>query len=258
MIIKFLFRELQIFLTALMFFTRIPVPSWVGYSQDILSQSSRYFSGVGLLVGSLVALVYYLSALVFPHLVAILLSTTFSLLLTGAFHEDGFADFCDGFGGGWTKTDILRIMKDSRLGTYGVLGVTMMLALKVSILYLLPQSLVILTLILGHSVSRLAASSLLVYLPYVRDESDSKVKPIAEKMSGWSFAYAGILSLSVFFLYPSPLIWLSLLPLSGLTFFLALYMKKWLGGHTGDCAGATQQLNELLFYLFILGTCKYF
>ena len=115
-------KEVHYFLTAILFFTRIPCPKWVDHSSEMLNKSNRYFSLVGILVGSIAALVYYLATFIFTLEVAIILSMVASVWTTGAFHEDGFADTCDGFGGGWTKEKILLIMKDSRLGTYGVIG----------------------------------------------------------------------------------------------------------------------------------------
>ena len=95
-------RELELFFTAIMFFTRLPVPE-LEYSQEKLNASSRYFPLVGILVGALSATVFMFSSLIFSTNISMLLSMITSILITGAFHEDGFADTCDGFGGGYTK-----------------------------------------------------------------------------------------------------------------------------------------------------------
>ena len=79
-------REIRIFFTALMFFTRIPCPKWSDHSPEYLTKSSRYFPLVGFIVGAIGALIYYLSAFVFPHSIAILLSMVATNLTTGPFH----------------------------------------------------------------------------------------------------------------------------------------------------------------------------
>jgi adenosylcobinamide-GDP ribazoletransferase len=86
----------------------VPVPAWVGHSQDQLNHAARYFPLVGVLVGLIAAAVRrLLAALVLPVSVAVVLGMAASVLATGAFHEDGFADACDGFGGGWDKAQVL-------------------------------------------------------------------------------------------------------------------------------------------------------
>lgn len=120
---KWALGQLRLFFIALQFFTRIPVPAWVGYSPLWLQQSSRYFTAVGWVVGSVSALVYFAAAQVWPQLIAVVLACIASIWLTGAFHEDGFADVCDGFGGGSNAQQVLEIMKDSRIGAYGTIGI---------------------------------------------------------------------------------------------------------------------------------------
>lgn len=151
-------NEAVYFLTALMFFTRIPVPFKVPYSKEIMNRSQRYFSWVGLLVGILSAGVLFLSYHLFNSDIAVVLMIIFSVLLTGAFHEDGFADVCDSFGGGYNKTAILTIMKDSRIGAYGTIGMVLIILLKFfSIEYLLDYSITktLYIIIIAHAYSRL-------------------------------------------------------------------------------------------------------
>src|SRR5215213_7826698 len=112
-------HELRLLFTALQFYTRLPVPRWVGYSETALNQATRYFPLIGWLVGLLAGATWLIGTYLVDAPTGLLLSMMASVLLTGAFHEDGFADVCDGFGGGWTKEKILLIMKDSRLGAYG-------------------------------------------------------------------------------------------------------------------------------------------
>jgi len=122
--------QIRYFLTAVLFFTRIPCPKWVDHSPEFINKSSRYFPLVGMVVGGIGALGYFGSQFVLPIDIAIIISMIATVWITGAFHEDGFADVCDGFGGGWTKEKILTIMKDSRLGTFGVSGLIFILGLK--------------------------------------------------------------------------------------------------------------------------------
>src|SRR6478609_3085615 len=123
-------KELHIFFTALLFYTRIPCPKNIDHNPDYLHKASRYFPLVGWIVGALTFIIYYLSSFLFPSQIAIVLSIIAGILITGAFHEDGFADVCDGFGGGWTKEKILTIMKDSAIGAYGAIGLVLLFLLK--------------------------------------------------------------------------------------------------------------------------------
>src|ERR1700712_3963673 len=143
-------KEIRIFFTALMYFTRIPCPKWVDHSEEYLNKSSRYFPLVGIIIGAISGFTYWGFQWILPGEIALLLAMIASILATGAFHEDGFADVCDGFGGGWTKEKILLIMKDSRLGTYGVVGIGLMLLLKWTVLKYLPAETIVVTLISGH------------------------------------------------------------------------------------------------------------
>ncbi len=113
-----------------MFYTRIPCPKNIDHNPDYLNKASRYFPLIGWIVGGISFLVYYLSAVLFTNEIAVILALIAGILTTGAFHEDGFADVCDGFGGGWTKEKILMIMKDSAIGAYGAIGVVLLFLLK--------------------------------------------------------------------------------------------------------------------------------
>ncbi len=131
-------KEITIFLTAIMFYTRIPIPANTEFSTDYLNKATRYFPFIGLLVGGIGAVIFLLGHFILPLHVAIILSMVSTILVTGAFHEDGFSDFSDGFGGGYTKERILEIMKDSRIGTYGAVALLLMLLTKfLSISYLI-------------------------------------------------------------------------------------------------------------------------
>ncbi|WP_417785129.1 adenosylcobinamide-GDP ribazoletransferase [Tenacibaculum sp.] len=253
-------KQIHYFLTAVLFFTRIPCPKWVNHSPEILNKSSRYFSLVGIVVGSIAALTYFASSYIFSTDIAIVISMISSIWITGAFHEDGFADVCDGFGGGWTKEKILTIMKDSRLGTFGVSGLVFILAIKFLALYHLQNLSVdlILVIISGHSISRFIATVLLYTHDYVRDIDSSKIKPTTKQMSSKSLLISGIFGIVPLFFFQKPMVFLVLLPLLLTYLYMGHFFKKWIGGQTGDCAGALQQVSEIVFYLSLLALWKLF
>jgi adenosylcobinamide-GDP ribazoletransferase len=248
-------HALRLFFIALQFFTRIPIPRWVGFDPAWLQQAALFFPAVGWVVGAATAAVYWLAGLLWPPLVAAVLATIAGILLTGAFHEDGLADVCDGFGGGTSTERVLEIMKDSRLGAYGAIGIGLALLLKCSLLGSMPHATAVLALLLAHPLSRLYAVALIWRLPYARHEG--KAKPLAQQMSGCGFAFA---LLSVLLPVAAILVWqrdASLAWHLGLGLVLAfllslkmarLYLRR-LGGFTGDCLGAVQQLAELACYL---------
>lgn len=253
-------QQLEAFFGAVRFFTRLPVPAWVGHSADGLNHSARYFPAVGLLVGLGAALGFQLAALWLPKTLAVLVSMALTIRLTGAFHEDGLADTCDGFGGGWTPEQTLEIMKDSRLGTYGAIGLVLMLVGKFITLLELPVLWLPAVLIAGHAVSRACATVLLAVLDYVRLDLSSKSKPLATRLSGGGLAVGiGFALLALL-----PLLALEVaavgaavrgLLFAGLaTWWCARLFRRRLGGYTGDCLGAAQQVSELAFYLGLLAT----
>jgi len=244
-------REIHIFFNALMFLTRIPCPRWVDFSEEHLNQASRYFPLVGILVGILAAAAFWLMQQIFPISLSILLSMAASIWITGAFHEDGLADFCDGFGGGWTSTDILRIMKDSRIGTFGVIGLGLGLAIKFLALQAIPLTLLPAAMICGHAISRFYSGTFIFTHAYVRQDLESKVKPLARQMSLTSLLISGLISILPLLLFGDiKILCLFLVPIPA-KWHLGRYMHKYLGGYTGDCLGAAQQIFEVLIYLTI-------
>ncbi len=241
------------FFNALTFYTRVPGPNWVDYSADNLNRASGFFPLMGYLVAIWCYGVYSLCLSFLPADVSLLISMVAGILFTGAFHEDGFADLCDGFGGGYDQASILRIMKDSRLGTYGVCGLLLMLLLKWNSLTHIPPESLLLALVVAHSLSRAWAISLIMVLPYVQQDETSKAKPIAKQwfaqdmLLAWLFPLASMLFLP---LSTSTL----LLIVGGAVFTLtAMWYRQRLQGYTGDALGASQQVHEVMIYLLILG-----
>jgi len=251
-------QQLRLFFIALQFFTRLPIPGWVGFQPEWLQHASRYFPLVGCVVAAVAAGVYALAALVLPAPLAAVLSTAASIYVTGAFHEDGFADTCDGLGGGMTRERVLEIMKDSRVGAYGAIGIICMLGVKCTALAMLPPTSAIAALFLAHPLSRLAATGLIWRMDYARDQG--KAKPLAQQMHNGEFAIAAITAL----LPGAVLVATGLLKPAALmacvgaaalaAFWLARKFQARLQGYTGDCLGAVQQLAEVAIYLVVVAS----
>lgn len=256
---------LRHYLLALQYFTRIPVTGrlarWVGYSPARLRASAAHFPGVGALVGLCgagvaAALLLLLKPTPLAALVAAVLSTVATVLLTGALHEDGLADVADGLGGSMDRDRALAIMKDSQVGAFGALALVLALLSKVSLLALIgaadPRALYV-GLVLAHVVSRTWPLLLIRLMPHVGDMSGSKSKPLADQISGASLA-AGLawllLALSLAAWAQGPLFVIAPV-VASLVALLAVGRLFWrrLRGFTGDCLGATQQVCEIAAYL---------
>ena len=250
-----LLHELRLAFIALQFFTRVPVPRWVGFEPELLHQSARHFALIGVFVGAVAAAVLWIASWVLPLPVAVLLSMAATLLLTGGFHEDGWADTCDGLGGAVSRERALEIMKDSRIGAYGAMGLVMMLALKAAALASLPVAWGCAALLLGHTASRAASTALIRFLPYAGDLAHAKAKPLAQRIStaGLVVSCGWVVMVAVGLVMCRPL-WIVPVAL-GLVFAVlgavccARWFRRRLGGVTGDTLGATQQLTELLLLL---------
>jgi adenosylcobinamide-GDP ribazoletransferase len=241
--------ELKIFLTAIMFYTRIPVPKFTGYSEENLNKATRYFPLIGIIVGGIAALIFYTLQFILPKELAILLSMSSSILLTGAFHEDGFADFCDGFGGGYSKEKILEIMKDSRIGTYGSIGLILILGIKFFSLSNIETAQIPIVLISAHAFSRIFPVIMIYTSKYSRLDALSKTKPIGERGNILSFCIALIFGLvMLYFIH-----WMAIaliIVICSLTFLVfRKYVIRKIDGYTGDVLGALQQISEIGFYI---------
>lgn len=244
--------ETEYFLGAIRFFTRLPVPTWVGHSAEALNQSARYFPAVGLLVGVIGALVFWLALSLWPQSVAVLLSMAATIYATGAFHEDGLSDAADGLGGGWDKLRILEIMKDSRVGSYGVVALWLGLSGKFVLLSALDAALVPWALIAGHAVSRYCSTLLLATMDYVREDLLAKAKPLATRLSPAALLVATLFAAAALPALPGRAVLVASVFALLASAWLAAKFQRWLGGYTGDCLGATQQVAEIAFYLGLL------
>jgi adenosylcobinamide-GDP ribazoletransferase len=253
-------KQWHYFLLALGFFTRIPVPSLANFQESDLNQSVKYFPLIGIIVGFIGAMSFYVAHSFCPKSIAVLVSMATTVYLTGAFHEDGLADSADGLGGGYDRERILTIMQDSRLGTYGAIALFLMLMAKFQTLNTLHIAIIPTMLIVGHALSRLSAVWIMATLSYAKP--DGKAKPLATEVGKFDLIVANFFGLLPFlvFLVVSEHSLLSAVKLVFVTLTLQLItfvwwrikIRKWLGGYTGDTLGAMQQMSELAFYLGVL------
>ena len=198
----------------------------------------------------------YVGSLYMPYMVAVVLAMIVRLLVTGALHEDGLADFLDGFGGGGSdRSRILSIMKDSHIGTYGVLGLLMYELLLITTLCSLSPELAALTILMADPFSKMVTAQLIMMMPYARNEEEAKNKTVYRKMN-WqasiSLAIQGLLPV-VAYVWLTNVAWELLVFIPCLVMYL-LYLLIWnkLRGYTGDCCGAVCLLVELTVYLVVL------
>ncbi len=272
-----LLHQLRLLAVALQFLTRLPVPALQGWRPEWLGQCLVYFPLVGALVGLLCGLVLAAAASWWPPTVAVGLSLAFSVWLTGAFHEDGWADTCDALGGAVSRERALAIMKDSRIGSYGAVGLILMLGLKAAVLVALVSPLVTelneaqtshvhqvllgwawLGLIWCHAGSRLVPVLISAVLPYAGDADHAKAKPLATQVGrrqalGAALTTGAVVaSLWLWMVlngWPTGTLWMAMghaaigMALGGL--LVGRWLRQRLGGFTGDGLGASQQVAEL-------------
>lgn len=248
-----LMHQWHLFKTALMFFTRVPV-NLPNFHERDLNDSVQYFPLVGVLVGALAAVVFWLIHGVLPDAIAVLLSMGATILMTGAFHEDGLADAADGLGGGWQKEQVLTIMQDSRIGSYGAVALMLVLFTKFQAQVHISTVLLPFVMISAHALSRLSAVLVIFTQRYVRAEGKSK--PLATHLSRPQLLVATVFGLLPFLILIAYLAdWqmlTTLLPVIIVWWWFSRMLKRRLGGYTGDCLGAMQQMTELAFYIGIL------
>jgi adenosylcobinamide-GDP ribazoletransferase len=259
-------------LLAIQFFTRIPITGrladWVGFSPAMLRASAAHFPAVGWVVGGIGAGVLGGAGAALMHAghtdstsvgVAVVLSTMATVLVTGAFHEDGLADVADGLGGSPQRERALDIMKDSRIGAFGAMALVLALALKFGLLVLLAGQggaalgQVCVAMVCAHVLSRCAPLWLIRWLPHVGDTANSKSKPLADQITASALGVACLWSLPALALgtyaYGAVKTAVALVALGLALMGMHRWFQHRLQGFTGDCLGATQQVCELAFYL---------
>lgn len=252
--------QLNLFLLALSFFSRLPMPENMQYSPSKMRRASRYFPLVGWLLAAFLATAYWIAMPLVGIAPAVCLLMILSLLMTGALHEDGLADTFDGFFGGYTSERKLTIMKDSRIGTYGTCALVMALLSKFVLLSALAeQGLLIVSLCVAYPLSRAMAISLVQDMPYLSNQipkGGSKSEPLAKPFRLKEFSFV-ILTGAVACLYiPFQTALYLFMGCLILRYWLRFWMTKHVNGYTGDCLGTAQQLQELLIYFIILSNIK--
>lgn len=241
-------------LAAFMMFTRLPLWRWVEVDKSYYKGILHYWCIVGFLTGTVTWGVLWIASQVLPLLPSCILAVAARLLLTGALHEDGLADFFDGFGGGHDRESRLRIMKDSHIGSYGVIGLIVYFMLYVSLLYSLPSGCLAASIIAADVLSKLITAAMIDTLPYARTEETSKTKVLYSRLNyiRFNLITAGCAAI-LFFIGAS--FW-GLIPALAVSIGLRFYFKRKLNGYTGDCCGAAVLFTETAFYIGTLIACQ--
>ena len=240
---------------AFIFFTRLPFWRLHQPPQTCYKTVVEHWPLTGWLTGGAMAASIYFGSMVLPYPVVIVLAIVVRLLITGALHEDGLADFLDGFGGGGSDRErILAIMKDSHIGTYGVLGLVVYELLLAATLYTLNAETAALAVLAADPYAKMVTAQLILMMPYARREEEAKAKTVYRKfntLAGISLALQGLLPMAIF-LYLTRLPWELVIFLPCIVMYF-LYLLIWnkLRGYTGDCCGAVCLLVELAVYLVV-------
>jgi adenosylcobinamide-GDP ribazoletransferase len=240
--------EFRYFLAAIQVLTRLPVPHFDGFAEEWIERGVKFFPLAGAMVGAICAAVLFLSSKLWAGPLPAILTVAAGIAITGGLHEDGFADFFDAMGGA-TREARLAIMKDSRLGTYGVLALGAGIAIKVFALAALPIAVGAAVLIAAHAGARLAAVGVISMLPYAGGIPAAKIKPLGHGITAADLMIALAFGALPLLLLPIPL------ALSGLFLALAsaalavVAARRLLGGYTGDVLGAVEQVFEIAFML---------
>jgi adenosylcobinamide-GDP ribazoletransferase len=239
-------RQARLFLCALQFLTRLPTPRLEGFEADWIARSAPWYPVVGWIVGAISAAALLLASRIWPGLPAAVIALAAGFVVTGGFHEDGLADAADGLGGGQTPGRRLEIMKDSRIGSYGVLALWAILTIKAASLATMAPMQAALALVLAHGAARAFAVVVMASQRYAGDPEAAKLKPAPMGVRPLEAAIAVVLGLApvVVFLPPVEAISGIALAASGAT-ILALTARRLIGGFTGDVLGGVEQLAEL-------------
>lgn len=241
---------------SLIFFTRLPFWRLHEPPKECFNTVVEHWPLVGWLTGGIMAATLWLGAQVLPYSIAVLLAIVMRLFVTGALHEDGLADFLDGFGGGGNNRQrILDIMKDSHIGTYGVIGLILYLLLLFFCLSSMTPEMAALSILAADPYAKMLTSQLITMMPYARKEEEAKAKVVYRQISvaaGISLAVQGLLPLGLFIWYTG-VEWSTLVFIPALVmYFLYLLIWRKIHGYTGDCCGAVCLLVELSVYLTLL------
>ena len=245
-------NEFKTFALAIHFLTRIPTSIDVDFTAERLSNAARYYPLVGAIVGIVAALAFFVANLILPTLIAVVIATAATALLTGGFHEDGLADTFDGIGGAHTRERALEIMHDSRIGTFGALALIIVIALKIASLAAMPEpQTIVVALVAAHIISRTSIVIVQTTSIYAREDGiagskDQSPKPVNSVLASL-IAVITIIAVAVL-LSPISAFLTTIGAVIG-HLLIRLYFQPKLKGHTGDTLGATQQITEVAIYI---------
>ena len=247
-------------LATISFFTRLPLWRLADIPRSYYERVVPLWPLAGWITGGCMALVFWGTSFILPTDICIVVALVTRVLLTGALHEDGFADFCDGFGGGNDRKRTLEIMKDSHIGTYGVLGLVLYFMLMYSVIGGIPTEAIPLLFLCGDPLCKWISSNIVCILPYARTESEAKNKlvytAISKKESIASFAIGTLPTVLAIATRTVPVYWLYAATAPIIVFALTtLMIRKRLNGYTGDCCGALFLMCELAFYIGVVILC---
>ncbi len=232
---------------AMQFMTRVPI--WFrGLDPARLNRASAWFPLVGLFVGGLGAVCY---RVVVPHLgrsLAALVVVLVMIIATGGLHEDGLADCADAFGGGWTREDRLRILKDSRIGSFGAIALALSLGARVLLLATLPAGSVLKYIVSAQVLARWTPLPMGAVLQPARG-SEGQGGRIAGRIPWFAAALGTLLTVIVVCYFLRFSAWQPIVAVSAVAALSGAYYQRRIGGVTGDCMGATIQLSEIAIYV---------
>jgi adenosylcobinamide-GDP ribazoletransferase len=243
-------KEWQILKQAILFFTRFPLSSKSSYRASDSIHAIRYLPLIGVFIGLWASAVFLLMHHLFSSEISVFFSMISTILLTGAIHEDGFADFCDSLGG-MTPEKRLQIMKDPNMGAFGVIGLLGILSGKFLFLVHIKTSHLPCVLISGHVFSRFFILFFMLFLPYAGNLETSKSLSLVETIHIKNIGIATVLTILVLLAVPY-YVFVSIPILILITLILFFYYRKSIGGYTGDYLGAAQQLTELAHYFSLI------
>lgn len=240
-------RLLKLFLGAVAFLTRLPVPHGMQVGPDALAGSAAFFPLVGLLVSAGAIFLNQVFSKFVGHDVVIVIVLVFLVAVTGGLHEDALADAADGFGGGWGKDQILNIMRDSRVGSFGVLAIALALLARFVFLSHIPPQRFDNYLVAGQVACRWTALPLAFFLPPAREQSGQGAR-IAGKISTFTLVTGTLLTVAIVWAALGvKALWVMLAAVV-ITAASGAYYRHRIGGLTGDCLGATNQITEVAVY----------
>ncbi len=250
-------EQLQVFLTGVMFLTRLPCPAWVNHEPIYLSKSTTYFPVIGVIVACFGYLFYSIGFLFWNSTIAAIFAVSSTIWITGAFHEDGLGDTLDGFGGGWTKDQILTIMTDSRIGTYGSVGLSLFLITKIYVISVIPYDQILFTFVAAHVLARWSSVPLIYFLDYIVEGTEKGKflrNTFIASVTWVRLLLATLLAIVIVWCCAPHLGWFIKVWTTALcvTILAGRYFRSVIGGFTGDNLGCANVLVELSVYLICI------